>query len=235
MNTSFKYIIVACFLLSLTTFSLAQKLPSITTISGDEKSYTGSKNVKAIALYNLGSRLTYRGDNYAKAATFFEEAVRLDSTFVEAIDNLAVCYRRIGKYEQSIKCSEDSIKAFPNGETAHCNLALTYSLIDQQKRALNEYKKVKEINPSNPEAFYGSAVIYYELNELTRALLNAAEAERLYRKTSNNLLGDAQELMGRIYLKMGNTESAREWSSRALTHKPDLDIELKKLLDGRSM
>jgi tetratricopeptide (TPR) repeat protein len=94
---------------------------------------------------------------------------------------------------------------------------------------------VKDINPANAEAFYGTAVIYYEQNELTRSLLNAAEAERLYRKTSNNLLGDAEELIGRICLKMGNTESAKEWSSRALKHKPDLDKELKKLLDGRSM
>jgi hypothetical protein len=36
-------------------------------------------------------------------------------------------------------------------------------------------------------------------------------------------LGDAEELIGRICLKMGNTESAKEWSSRALRHKPDLD------------
>lgn len=235
MNNPFRYVFIAWLVLSSLTFSLAQKQSSIVTVAADEESYKGSKNTKAMALYNLGSRLLYQGDDYAKAATFLEEAVRLDSTFVEAIDNLAVCYRRLGKYEESIKCSEDSIRAFPNGEIAHCNLALTYSLINQQKKALYEYKKVKDINPTNAEAFYGSAVICYEQNDLTRALLNAAEAERLYRKTSNNLLGDAEELMGRIYLKMGYTESAREWSSRALRHKPDIDKELKKLLDGRSM
>lgn len=235
MNNPFRYISAACLFLSSLTLSLAQKQSSVVTIAADEESYKGSKNAKAMALYNLGSRLSYEGGDYAKAAGFLEEAVRLDDTFVEALDNLTVCYRRLGKYDKAIKCSKESIAVFPNGEVAHCNLALIYSLLDQKRNALYEYKKVKDINPANAEAFYGTAVIYYEQNELTRSLLNAAEAERLYRKTSNNLLGDAEELIGRIYLKMGDTESAKEWSSRALKHKPDLDKELKKLLDGRSM
>ena len=235
MNNANKYIFTAFFLLSpLSSFS-ASKDATIFTYAADETEYAGSRNVKAMALYNLGSRLSYQGGDYAKAAGFLEEAVRLDDTFVEALDNLSVCYRRLGKYDKAIKCSKESIAVFPNGEVAHCNLALIYSLLDQNKNALYEYKKVKDINPTNPEAFYGSAVIYYEQNELTRALLNAAEAERLYRKTSNNLLGDAEELIGRIYLKMGNTESAKEWGSRALKHKPDLNKELKKMLDGRSI
>jgi len=235
MTNAYKYIFTAFFLLSpLSSFS-APKDATIFTYAADEKEYAGSRNVKAMALYNLGSRLLYQGGDYAKAAGFLEEAVRLDESFVEALDNLSVCYRRLGKYDKAIKCSKESIAVFPNGEVAHCNLALIYSLLDQNKNALYEYKKVKDINPANAEAFYGTAVIYYEQNELTRAFLNAAEAERLYRKTSNNLLGDAEELIGRICLKMGNTESAKEWSSRALKHKPDLDKELKKLLDGRSM
>jgi tetratricopeptide (TPR) repeat protein len=235
MNNAYKYIFAAFFLISpLSSFS-APKDATIFTYAADEKEYTGSHNVKAMALYNLGSRLLYQGGDYAKAAGFLEEAVRLDETFVEALDNLSVCYRRLGKYDKAIKCSKESIAVFPNGEVAHCNLALIYSLLDQNKNALYEYKKVKDINPANAEAFYGTAVIYYEQNELTRAFLNATEAERLYRRTSNNLLGDAEELIGRICLKMGNTESAKEWSSRALKHKPDLDKELKKLLDGRSM
>ena len=235
MNNAYIYISAAFLLLSpLSSFS-APKDATIVTCAAEEEKYTGSRNVKAMALYNLGSRLSYQGGDYAKAAGFLEEAVRLDDTFVEALDNLSVCYRHLGKYDKAIKCSKESIAVFPNGEVAHCNLALIYSLLDQNKDALCEYKKVKDINPTNPEAFYGSAVIYYEQDELTRALLNAAEAERLYRKTSSNLLGDAEELIGRIYLKMGNTESAKEWGSRALKHKPDLNKELKKMLDGRSM
>jgi tetratricopeptide (TPR) repeat protein len=235
MNNAYIYISAVFLLLSpLSSFS-APKDATIFTIAADEDKYTGSRNVKAMALYNLGSRLSYQGGDYAKAAGFLEEAVRLDDTFVEALDNLSVCYRHLGKYDKAIKCYKKSIAVFPNGEVAHCNLALIYSLLDQNKSALYEYKKVKDINPTNPEAFYGSAVIYYEQDELTRALLNAVEAERLYRKTSSNLLGDAEELIGRIYLKMGNTESAKEWGSRALKHKPDLNKELKKLLDGRSM
>lgn len=235
MNNLSTYITATFLILSQLGSSSAQTKTNIVTVAADEKPYDGSRNVKAMALYNLGSRLSYQGGDYAKAAGFLEEAVRLDDTFVEALDNLAVCYRRLGKYDKAIKCSKESIAVFPNGEVAHCNLALIYSLLDQKKNALYEYKKVKDINPANAEAFYGTAVIYYEQNELTRSLLNAAEAERLYRKTSNNLLGDAEELIGRIYLKMGDTESAKEWSSRALKHKPDLDKELKKLLDGRSM
>ena len=235
MNNAYNYISAAFLLLSSQSSFSAPKDATISIIAADEEKYTGSRNVKAMALYNLGSRLMYHGSDYAKAAGFLEEAVRLDDTFVEALDNLSVCYRRLGMYDKAIKCSKESIAVFPNGEVAHCNLALIYSLLDQNKDALYEYKKVKDINPANAEAFYGTAVIYYEQNELTRSLLNAAEAERLYRKTSNNLLGDAEELIGRIYLKMGDTESAKEWGSRALKHKPDLDKELKKLLDGRSM
>ena len=235
MNIAYNYISAAFLLLSTMSSFSAPKDATIFTYAADEENYTGSRNVKAMALYNLGSRLLYQGGDYAKAAGFLEEAVRLDDTFVEALDNLSVCYRRLGKYDKAIKCSKESLAVFPNGEVAHCNLALLYSLLDQNKNALYEYKKVKDINPVNAEAFYGTAVIYYEQNELTRSLLNAVEAERLYRKTSNNLVGDAEELIGRIYLKMGDTESAKEWSSRALKHKPDLDKELKKLLDGRSM
>ena len=91
MNNPFRYISAAYLFLSSLTFSLAQKQSSIVTIAADEESYKGSKNAKAMALYNLGSRLSCQGGDYAKAAGFLEEAVRLDDTFVEALDNLSVC------------------------------------------------------------------------------------------------------------------------------------------------
>ncbi|MEO8204778.1 MAG: tetratricopeptide repeat protein [Chthoniobacterales bacterium] len=202
----------------------------VRSIGGNEEKYSDSKNPVAAKLYNDGCNAIYKDNNPVEAITLFTKALELDPNYVKALDNLGTCYRRTGDFDKAIDCYKKSIAIFPNGSFAHTNLALIYQMQKKTVLAVEEYKVVNRLNPSDPEGFYGLGNTYLNSGDYTAAIANAKEAVRLYQVSKNSLLGDGEELLATAYMANGNNTEARSWATKAAQHKPEISADLKKLL-----
>jgi tetratricopeptide (TPR) repeat protein len=200
------------------------------TIGGDETKYQRTKNVEADKLFIQGADELYGHGNVENAIGLFTKALELDPRFVEVLDNLGTCYRRTGEYDKAIECYKRSIAIFPKGAFAHQNMAVAYGLQKKYELAISEYNIVKEIDPSDPEPFYGISKVSINRGDYSTAISNAKVAISLYQEAKSPLLGDAEQLLATAYEGCGDDANAKIWSEKAEQHKTPIDSEMKKLL-----
>jgi len=200
------------------------------TIGGNETKYQGTKNADADKLVIQARVELYKHGNVQNAIRLFTKALELDPRFVEAMDDLGTCYRRTGEYEKAIECYKRSIAIFPKGAFAHQNMAVAYGLQKKYELAISEYNIVKEIDPSDPESFYGISEVSIKKGDYSTAIFNAKVAIRLYQEAKSPLLGDAEQLLATAYRGCGDAVNAKFWSEMAARHKTPIDSEMKKLV-----
>jgi tetratricopeptide (TPR) repeat protein len=104
-----------------------------------------------------------------------------------------------------------SIEIYPHGYAAHQNLAVVYDLKNDFDNAVREYETMKNINPNNPEAYYGLANLYLHNRLFEKALIEGEKGLELYLKSNHPYKSDAQFQIGIIYYYMNNKSRAREF------------------------
>jgi len=165
--------------------------------------------------YNLGNSYLNE-EQYSLAIIYFQKAIEQDSLYVDAYDNLGVCYRRSGDLNTAIECYEKSLDIFPEGIIAHQNLAIIYYMLDVNEKAINEYRAIIKLQPNNPEGYYGLCNIYMNQGRLSLALSNGLKAEELYSNSSSSYVYDAQYLIGKLYYFLGKSSKAKKYIQKAL-------------------
>lgn len=60
-----------------------------------------SKNAEALDLYSQGLK-EKKNNNLKKAIDFFKKAVQIDPDFAFAWDNIGICYRKLGDYDEAL-------------------------------------------------------------------------------------------------------------------------------------
>lgn len=171
--------------------------------------YDGTESKKAKKFYDEAFDFGKAGD-YKNAEIFYLKAIKEDSSFVEAYDNLGRVYRAVGDYEKAIKNYKKSIELYPLGQMAHQNLAVVYGIQKDYGNALNEYKALLEIDENDPESYFGMANCYMMLGEFDKALPNATKALEIYKQSGSGHIADGYYLTGLIYYYSGNNEEAKE-------------------------
>jgi len=152
--------------------------------------------------YNKG--LEYiKEDNYKKALPYFEKAVKEDSTFAFAWDNLGICYRKMDNYDGAIYAYNKSLSLDPNGITPLQNIAVAYEYKKEYQKALKAYATLSELDSFNPEVYYGIGRVYaWYLNDNEKGLDNMCKAYNLYVKQKSPYRVDSEAQISRIYLEM---------------------------------
>ena len=84
--------------------------------------------------YNLGCEALARG-NVAKAKTLFEQAVKLDSSDTDALNNLAVCDIMTGKYDKALPLLQKVLRLNARYSGADLNVGAAYVFQDDLTRA----------------------------------------------------------------------------------------------------
>lgn len=161
-----------------------------------------SLNEKAIDYYTKGQEESKK-KNYKKAVEFYKKAVKEDSIFTFAWDNLGLNYRRLNKYDLAIEAYEHSLKIDPNGLTPLQNIAVVYKYKKEYKKAIKAYKKLAKLDKKNPEVFYGIGLVYtYDLVNYEKALDNMCKAYNLYIEFKSPYRTDAEKVINVIYQEM---------------------------------
>ncbi|MFZ4456667.1 MAG: tetratricopeptide repeat protein [Bacteroidales bacterium] len=165
------------------------------------KQKSASTNDYALTYYSRGLDLLNKGQ-INEAKTYFEMALRIDSVFAFAWDNLGICKRNLNDYDGAILAYKKSLELDPQGLMPLQNIAVAYSFKKEYDNAINAYQKLAELDKNNPEVFYGMGENYVYKDELEKGLDNMCKAYNLYIEIKSPYRSDAEKIISNIYVKM---------------------------------
>ena len=161
-----------------------------------------SQNPKARDYYTKGVNQS-NNKNYAKALEYFLLAVKEDSNFPFAWDNLGYCYRQLGEYDKAIEAYKKSIELDPNHAFPIQNLAVAYTYKKEYQKAIDTFELLKKLDSENPEIYYGIGQIYFQyLKEYEKSLDYMCKAFNLYIKNNSPYRVDAENIIRYNFTEM---------------------------------
>lgn len=167
-----------------------------------ENYFSVSKNPKAKKMYSKGIRQSENG-NYKRAITYFEKALKIDSLFAFAWDNIGICNRKLNNYDEAIYAYNKSLELDPLGLMPLQNIAVAYEYKKEYDKAIKAYQSLEELDSQNPEVYYGIGRVYaFFLNDFEKGLDNICKAYNLYIKIKSPYRTDAEKLINSIYTEM---------------------------------
>lgn len=184
--------------------------------------YSESKNQQAQNSYIIAKDLMH-AKNYKLAIESFQMALKQDSKFVLALDDIAMCYRQLNDYDNAIKYYKKSLEIYPEGDFALVNIGVVYSLKTDYKTAITYYEKLIKYDPNNAEGYFGAGKNYFVLNDNTKALNNIFIAHRIYTIDKSDYVKDSELLLGAIYQKM--KEENKEDLFKKIAEKNNVKID----------
>ena len=166
-------------LLTLPLFTLLVLTTSCTTYN----------QLKARNELNKGVK-QFTAQKYDIAAEHFALAVDMDPDLLNARLYLATTYRQawvpgirstenLAQADEAIKAFEEVLDRDPNNVNAMANIAGIYGGNDDPDNAKIWYRKRMEVEPDNPEPYYGIGTINWKLSHAITGMngVSAGEAE----------------------------------------------------------
>jgi tetratricopeptide (TPR) repeat protein len=185
--------------------------------------FSMSSNKKALELYSKSLEAENEKD-YAKAVDYLLKALKKDSLFAFAWDNLGLNYRRLGEYDKAIDAYEHSIRVDPNGKLPWQNMAIAYEMKKDYIGAIICFKKLALLDVTNPEIYYGiGRISATHLGDYESALENICIAFSLYKEINSPDIKDAKQLIGLIYDAMKKNGDEERYNQILLKHFPKTD------------
>jgi len=167
-----------------------------------ENYYSMSKNPEAKKMYSKGIDESEK-QNYQKAISYFQKALKIDSLFAFAWDNIGLCSRKLDKYDDAIYAYNKSLELDPLGLMPLQNIAVAYEFKKEYQKALAAYQTLAELDNKNPEVYYGVGLLYaYSLNDLEKGLDNMCRAYMYYIAQKSPYRTDAEKVINMIYTDM---------------------------------
>ena len=187
-----------------------------------ENFFSVSKNPDAIKMYKKGQK-AYEKQNFTKAIGFYQKALKIDSLYAFAWDNIGLCYRKLEKYPEAINAYNKSLELDPLGLMPLLNIAVAYKYNKEYEKSISAYERLAELDNKNPEVFYGLGLIYaFNLNNSEKGLENLCVAYNLYIAQKSPYRTDAEKIINLIYQDMkknGKIDTFKE-----VLHKNNINI-----------
>jgi tetratricopeptide (TPR) repeat protein len=184
--------------------------------------YSDSKIESAQNAYIIAKDFMRNGQHKLAIENFLM-AIKRDENFVLAYDDLAVCYRKLEKYNDAIKYYKKSLEIYPEGDFALMNIAVVYSLKSDFKTAIGYYEKLIQYHPNNAEGYFGAGKNYFLLKNYEKALNNIFTAHRIYIEENSQYAKDSELVIGAIYQKMLEENKEELFKKIAKEHDIQLD------------
>lgn len=151
-------------------------------------------------------------EKYAKAIKLFEKCLAIDTMSCDSWDELGVCYRRIGRTDDAIRCYTRSLHINRENPVPAMNLGFLYLLKRDYPSAANAYTICISIDSTNPEGYFGVASAAHYLAPDSAAELtyvNIGKAMQRYQKYTRSVPQDVRLLAGKIAYHAGHYDVAR--------------------------
>ncbi|HET7733327.1 MAG TPA: tetratricopeptide repeat protein [Paludibacter sp.] len=179
-----------------------------------KKFYSDSKKSIVNNSYIIGNDFTEE-KKYDIAIESYEIALKYDSLFVPAIDNLAVCYRKKGDLDSAIKYYKKSLSIYPEGDYALMNIGVIYTEKSEYKTSNEYYRRLVRLYPDNAEGYFGLGKNLVLLNEYESALENIFTAHKIYQQEKSEYVNDTQKIIEMIYQEMKKINKEEDFNKIA--------------------
>jgi tetratricopeptide (TPR) repeat protein len=124
----------------------------------------------------MGNAHFYLG-NYEKSIEAYQNCLKLDPNFKDAINNLAVAYRdagrKAGEKENNLPKAESllqkSLQVNANDVETLRLMGITYGIAGQHEKAITYFEKIIKIEPKNAAAYQNLSSAYNYAGDVTNA------------------------------------------------------------------
>jgi Flp pilus assembly protein TadD len=186
--------------------------------------------------FNLGVQL-YNQKEFLKAIQAYQKVIELDSTYVEAYNNLGIAYQAIGDVDRAFGAYQKSIEINPQYEKGYNNLGILLYLKGRNEEAIEAFQKALAINSANIESHINLGVLFKKQEQWNKAVESYQKALHI-----NPLHKEIHYNIALLYERLDNIDmaiahyrefirlSSRSYSdlvSKVQTHVKDL-MESKK-------
>jgi tetratricopeptide (TPR) repeat protein len=168
----------------------------------------GTNNQKALK-YFQSANFSFMTNRLANAKSLFLSAVKEDSLFCDAWDNLSVCCRKMGHFKDAFVAGLHSLVIDSTNYAAWLNCGYSAYLADDVPDALSSFEHLQRIVPNNPEGYYGKGIVLYSIDSISEARNNIYKAEQKYKAGGFTKGYEVDLLKGFIEYKYGNTKEAQ--------------------------
>jgi tetratricopeptide (TPR) repeat protein len=158
--------------------------------------------------YNLGKLFSIQ-DDWAPARKQFEEALSIDSTYVEALDALGLAQEALGddpgavaSYQKAIALNEGRKGKF---SSAHVNLSAYYNRTGDPDKGLEYANKAIELDPQSDRAWFQKAKALERQGHLEEAVASLNRAISFNTRASSYYY-----VLAGLYRRLGKTKDSQE-------------------------
>ena len=158
--------------------------------------------------YNLGKLFSMQ-DNWAPGRKEFEEALRIDPSYVEALDALGLTQEALGDNAGAVASYEKAIalNQARNGKfaSAHVNLSAYYNRTGDPQKGLTYARQAIELDPKSDRAWFQKAKAEDSQGQLNDAVDSLAQAI-----TFNPRASSYYYVLSGVLRRLGKTKESKE-------------------------
>ncbi|XP_061782090.1 intraflagellar transport protein 88 homolog isoform X2 [Nerophis lumbriciformis] len=153
--------------------------------------------------------------DYVKAAEFFKEALRNDSSCTEALRNLGLTYKKLSRLEDALDCFLKLHAILRDSAEVMYQLADTYELLEDPQQAVEWLMQVISVVPNDPKALAKLGDLHDLDGDKSQALHYYCESFRLFPCNMEVI-----EWLAAYYVQTQLYEKAIQYFERAILVQP---------------
>ncbi len=219
-NKSIKIIykqLVSVLIISIMAIQCSQAMDRIAVWKNTESLWLDTiekYNYVPVARNNLGS-FYQKNNRLDEALVQFNEAIRLQKNYPEALINRSDIYRVQGKIREAIDDCSNAIKFNPEYPGAFMNRGIAYSIGRQYDSAFHDFKMVLKTEPNNANAYGNLGNLLDMKGKIDSAIWAYTKAIDI-----NPAYFDCYGNRARSYMKLNKFTQALTDASSAIQYSP---------------
>lgn len=151
-----------------------------------------------------------------RAISDFNQALRIDPSYVDAYNNRGIAYYNIGEYDKAISDFSQALRVNPNYADLYNNRGVVYGKMGEYDKAMSDFNQTLRLNPKHAKAYHNRGIGYFKRGELDNAIRDFTEALRI-----DPSYVDAYNNRGIAYRSKGEHDKAISDFERALSINPN--------------
>ena len=138
-------------------------------------SCSNKDNVDKLNFLKRGN-MAYQEQNYAAAIRYYDEALAIDSAFVDALNNRGLAEMAQGLNDEAIYSFNTAIQLKPDYAEAQLNYIKANLAVGQYYASLDGLESLAKLWPDSSIIFFTRGLVYHEMKEDDKAMSSFKEA-----------------------------------------------------------
>jgi tetratricopeptide (TPR) repeat protein len=181
--------------------------------------------------YEKGQKKAMQGKS-EDAIKAYREAISEYPRYLDAINNLAVEYMKLSRYDEAAAELKKAVEMVPNAPLPHLNLGMVYNEKQDFKLAIEELTRAIELDFENPLSHFQMGIAAFQLNQINQAQM---EFELTVKKAGQKIpvsrlyLAEIYKRQSRVGDALNQLESFLRENDEKNQYTPIVKEEIKKL------